>query len=84
MTLLVGMLQKIIKMKKEFNLSKKERRIEECKKSLFFDVKGIEDTFFHREDVKEFIKRLKEAHMKHTKDDYFLNVINKLAGDDLI
>lgn len=33
--------------------------------------------------IKEFIRLLKEGHMKHTKDDYFLNVINKIAGVQL-
>jgi len=79
---------------KEFNLSEKIMEWNEEEWEYMKDVKGFNaggatefpgfNPILPIKDVKEFIKRLKKAHMKHTKDDYFLNIINKLAGDKLV
>jgi len=63
-------------MEKEFNLSEKE--------DDFFNM-DYDDRLYYKKDVKEFIKRLKEA-LKN--DEAFLSIdeeiIDKLAGDKLI
>ena len=61
----------------EFNLSEKEMGRYEM-----LDAQRI----YHEEDVKEFIKRLKDKMIGAlTKEDqiYFLDVIDKLAGEEL-
>lgn len=55
--------------KEEFNLSGKK-------------VSRIDGFFFYEQDVQEFIKRLKEADIIGRK--MLLEVIDKLAGDELI
>ena len=73
-------------MKEEFNLSEK---VFVCDKSFIFDDmrKGV----ILKEDVKEFIKLLKESFIDTDEHNYFgytktriLEKINKLAGDKLI
>jgi len=59
-------------MSKEFNLSDKK-----------FLTKGWKQEIYLKEDVKEFIRRLKEE--INTNDDFdVLYIIDKLAGDELI
>jgi len=64
------------KMEKEFNLSEKE--------DDFFNM-DYDDRLYYKKDVKEFIKRVKEA-LKN--DEAFLSIdeeiIDKLAGYKLI
>jgi len=55
---------------KEFNLSEKIRPIIDSKSNK---------KYIFEEDVKEFVRRLKEE-LSHTQD----NIIDKLAGDKLI
>ena len=81
-------------MKKEFNLSKREIHLHE---EGYFAKEGIKlvhgEVVYKREDVKEFIKRLKETAeidfkfdgKKVVRDNLIIKLkdLNKLAGENL-
>ena len=71
-------------MDREFNLSEK---VVQVRGDFTNWIKG-----YREDDVKEFIKRLKEEIIENKDDDYYIEmgvnefkeIINKLAGDKLI
>jgi len=81
-------------MTKEFNLSEKEKNMpvetewERTGETDYEPVKWEYKPFYSEEDVKEFIRLLKEATQSwpdgyDAKSHKFRNLINKLAGDEL-
>jgi hypothetical protein len=68
--------------KKQWNLSDKENGQPNVLKTI------TNEKFYFEEDVKEFIKRLKEVKIAFCSDKYFEEefelIINKLAGEKLI
>jgi hypothetical protein len=63
----------------EWNLSDKEKDSGQCTCDPVLEDMPV----YLEEDVKEFIRRLKEKSVGITHVDYFHKLINKLAGDKL-